>query len=165
VTTLAALARHLASTDPPWVELVVLPDAGAALTALALPPGFAVLRLDGRRCRTRAALFDEFARVLAFPPHFGRNWDAFEDLLNDLEWLGATGYLIAVTEAQAVLGRREADYATFVAILEAAGREWAAPRTAGVPRPAIPFHALLTVTPRHLARRKDWRIPVRDLRG
>ncbi|MBV1853839.1 barstar family protein [Catellatospora tritici] len=39
--------------------------------------------IDGRACRTRAGLFAELARALAFPPHFGRNWDACADCLRD----------------------------------------------------------------------------------
>ena len=128
----------------------------------ALPelPGFAVRQVDGRRCRTKAALLDEFARALEFAPHFGRNWDAFEDCLNDLSWLEADGYVIVVTSAHAVLAREEPDeYETFVSILDAAGREWATPRTAGVPRPARLFHVLLARP------RPDWStaIPVQHL--
>ena len=70
--------------------------------------------------------------------------------------------MIVVTSAQAVLARHEAEYATFVSILEAAGREWAVPRTAGVPRAASPFHVLLAVTSRTRARRLNWRVPVRE---
>lgn len=40
--------------------------------------------VDGRACRTRAAFFDEMARVLDFPPYFGRNWDALVDCLRDV---------------------------------------------------------------------------------
>jgi hypothetical protein len=161
---LDALARHLASSDPPWVEELRLPAAGDPLGALRLPHGIGLFRIDGRRCRTKAALFDEFARVLAFPAHFGRNWDAFADVLDDLEWLGKTGYAIAVTDAEAVLARSPADRATFVAVLGTAGREWATPRTAGVPRPASPFHSLLVPSPGSRARRLDRRVTVRDLR-
>ncbi|MCW2877832.1 MAG: hypothetical protein JWQ95_1932 [Sphaerisporangium sp.] len=39
--------------------------------------------VDGRACRTRAAFFEEAARVLHFPGYFGRNWDAFADSLRD----------------------------------------------------------------------------------
>ncbi|MFI6904844.1 barstar family protein [Nonomuraea sp. NPDC050394] len=39
--------------------------------------------LDGRLCRTRAAFFEEVARVLRFPGYFGHNWDALSDCLRD----------------------------------------------------------------------------------
>lgn len=40
--------------------------------------------LDGSACRTRAAFFEEVARVLDFPPYFGHNWDAVVDSLRDI---------------------------------------------------------------------------------
>jgi RNAse (barnase) inhibitor barstar len=154
---------HLRSTDPPYVELLVHRSGKDPLDALPELPGFAVRRVDGRRCRTKAALLDEFARALELPAHFGRNWDALEDCLNDLGWLPADGFVIVVTSAHAVLAREEPEaYDTLVSILEAAGREWATPRTAGVPRAARPFHVLLAVTPRTRARRLNWRVPVRE---
>jgi hypothetical protein len=154
---------HLRSTDPPWVELLVHRSGEDPLDALPELPGVAVRHVDGRRCRTKAGLLDEFARTLEFAAHFGRNWDAFEDCLNDLSWLEAEGYVIVVTSAHAVLAREEPEeYETFVSILEAAGREWATPRTAGVPRAARPFHVLLAVTARNRARRLDWRVPVAE---
>jgi RNAse (barnase) inhibitor barstar len=39
--------------------------------------------VDGRACQTRAAFFEETARVLRFPVYFGRNWDALADSLRD----------------------------------------------------------------------------------
>jgi hypothetical protein len=154
---------HLRSTDPPYVELLVHGSGEDPLEALPELAGFAIRQVDGRRCRTKAALLGEFARALEFPAHFGRNWDAFEDCLNDLSWLEADGHVIVVTSAHAVLARDAAEeYDTFVSILEAAGREWATPRSAGVPRAARPFHVLLAVTARNRARRLDWRVPVRQ---
>jgi RNAse (barnase) inhibitor barstar len=158
-----SLADHLRSTEPPNVELLVLRSGGDPLAALPELPGFAVRQVDGRRCRTKAALLDEFARALELPTHFGRNWDAFEDCLNDLGWLPADGYVIVVASAHAVLAREgPEEYDTIISILEAAGREWATPRTAGVPRAATPFHVLLAVTARNRARRLNWRVPVRE---
>jgi len=50
-----------------------------------------------------------------------------------------------VTHADQVLAGAPDELPTLLAILEAAGREWATPRTAGGPRPATPFHVLLAV--------------------
>lgn len=152
---------RLRSTKPPWVELHILPRAAGPVPLPGLPPDFVVRTIDGRGCGTKAALLATFAGALAFPDHFGKNWDAFEDCLTDLDWLPATGYVIVVTHAHALLAGHEGEYATFVSILESAGRDWATPRAAGVPRPATPFHVRLTVGRRERGRRADWKIPVR----
>lgn len=54
---------------PPW--LTVSTDPAPAV-------------IDGRACRTRAAFFEEAARVLRLPAYFGRNWDALTDCLRDV---------------------------------------------------------------------------------
>ena len=66
-------ARQLESTAPPWVHLLVA-DTDAVLPAP--PPGFVTRAIEGRRCGTKRALLNQFARALAFPPHFGRTWEA-----------------------------------------------------------------------------------------
>jgi hypothetical protein len=61
-------------TLPQWIRLAPLDDvAGDAL-------------VRGSACRTRADLFQEWAQALAFPDHFGHNWDAFADCVIDLAW-------------------------------------------------------------------------------
>ncbi|WP_328956578.1 barstar family protein [Kitasatospora purpeofusca] len=68
----------------------------------------------GANCRTRAALFAEWARALSFPGYFGHNWDAFEECLNDAllpPGTGSTGsgepaatrLLVLVADADALL--------------------------------------------------------------
>ncbi|MFB8240501.1 barstar family protein [Kitasatospora purpeofusca] len=62
----------------------------------------------GANCRTRAALFAEWARALSFPGYFGHNWDAFEECLNDAllppgAGSAATRLLVLVTDADALL--------------------------------------------------------------
>ena len=152
---------HLAETSPPWVELLVVAGGRMPDGLDRRLPGFAVRRLDGRRCGTKPALLAELARVLAFPAHFGRNWDALEDCLTDLEWLPAPGYLLVVTQADRLLAGRPADYRTFVSILESAGAEWAAARTGVTARAPRPFHTLLAVDASRVAARRSWRVPVR----
>ncbi|MFI6291263.1 barstar family protein [Nonomuraea sp. NPDC050790] len=68
--------------------------------------------LDGRLCRTRAAFFEEVARVLRFPAYFGHNWDALSDCLRDA---GAVALL--VTHAGDLLGAEDpGQFATLLAV-------------------------------------------------
>ncbi|MFE7564799.1 barstar family protein [Kitasatospora sp. NPDC057500] len=84
------------------------------------------LRLvHGDRCRTRAALFAEWAESLAFPGYFGHNWDAFEECLRDaLHPPGVettTRLLVLVAEADALLADEPSDQLTvLLAILDTA---------------------------------------------
>ncbi|QNP71202.1 barstar family protein [Streptomyces roseirectus] len=50
---------------------------------LSEAPGSA-REVSGTRSRTRQDLFTEWSAGLAFPAHFGRNWDAFTDCLRDI---------------------------------------------------------------------------------
>ena len=146
-------ARQLESTAPPWVHLLVT-DADATLPA---PPlGFVTGAIEGRRCGTKRALLNEFARALAFPPHFGGTWDALEDCLTDLEWLPAAGYRLVVRAADRLVPRDPAGYATLLALLEDVGRAWGAAATGHPGRPPIPFHSVLVVSRHRLGARSDW---------
>jgi|SRR5215831_3366562 len=152
--------ERLRSAAPPWAHLVVLKPGETAESALRVPRGFVTRTIDGRRCRTKAAFLAEAAQALAFPEDAGRNWDAFEECLADLEWLPAKGYLVIITDAGALLCESEDDYDTFVEIVEDVGREWAAPREGESARPAVPFHVCLAITQGEEPARKDWGVPL-----
>ena len=155
--TPASLARQLASPTPPWVHLLAVEDPAAALSPT--PRGFVERTLDGRRCRTKRALLDELARVLEFPAHFGRTWDALEDCLTDLGWLPGAGYRLVVLATDRLLARDPAGYTMFVALLDDVGRAWGTATTGHPGRGAMPFHTVLVVPPRRLDARPSWGVP------
>ncbi|MET8158691.1 barstar family protein [Sphaerisporangium sp. NPDC005289] len=65
---------------------------------LTVSTGPAPAVVDGSACRTRAALFEEAARVLRFPGYFGRNWDAFADSLRDATGSGPVALTVEHAE-------------------------------------------------------------------
>lgn len=80
--------------------------------------------------------------------YFGENWDALNDCLNDLDWLGGGAYLLMITDADQMLadeGPREArilrsqlqDAHTQRGIPVSDGR--------GLERPAVSFRTVLHV--------------------
>jgi RNAse (barnase) inhibitor barstar len=151
---------NVRSAEPPWAALVVL-KAGQAPDTLPMPPdGFVRQVISGSQCRTKPGLLSEFARVLEFPSYFGRNWDAFEDCLTDLEWLPAAGYLLIIANAEQLLRGHREDYKTFLSIIRHAGTEWATPQSGHRSRKATPFHVVLTVSEDQRAKRRGWGVPL-----
>jgi hypothetical protein len=76
-----------------------------------LPAAFEVRTIDGARLKTRDALYDAFAAAWHFPPWFGRNMDAFDDVMRDLDNMVNTatgrlqvpGYLTVITNSHLIL--------------------------------------------------------------
>lgn len=67
------------------------------------PTGVELKIVEGPHCKTPANLCEEFARALRLSDYFGRNWDALEECLADLEWLPAKGYILLIIDARCVL--------------------------------------------------------------
>lgn len=156
-----SLASIIQSTKAPWVVLLALQAGARPERILDVPEGFSLHLLRGTKCRTAAALFEEFARALKFPDYFGHNWDALEECLADLEWLPAKGYVLVVAEAERVLTQEEEDYSTFLEVLSDAGEAWAAGQAGSGSR--RPFHVILTVSKPQRLKRAHWAVPEVEL--
>jgi len=149
------LAGYLQTPKAPWSSLLVVPAGTTAASLVKAPAGFALRVINGKKCATAAGVFTEFARALGFPGYFGHNWDAMEECLADLEWLPAKGYVLLITDAQAVLPGDEEEYETLLEILSDAGEAWSTGRAGGGSR-AIPFHALFAVSKQERRTRTHW---------
>ena len=103
-----------------------VPRALPALRTMAERSGCAWLKVDLSVARDKAGFLQASARDLKFPPHFGTNWDAFSDCINDLAWQPAGGYVV-VFDHLALLARHAPDEAaTALEILRAAADAWRA---------------------------------------
>ena len=60
-------------------------------------PGSHIARLPGRLGRKRD-LFRALSNGLKLPAYFGHNWDALEECLRDLSWLGAGTPIVLLHE-------------------------------------------------------------------
>lgn len=97
---------------------LVRPWCGSAAALRAVAAGLApVWWLRGERLRTRAALLEEWAAAVPFPPHFGGNWDALRDCLADLP---AGGTFLVQDAEQLLLEAEPADGALLLAVLKQA---------------------------------------------
>ena len=127
----------LKKAEAPFVHRVA-EAPGALWDALRANPCARLLR--GARMTTKAGLMAEFAAALQFPPAFGANWDALDEALADLAWMGGQGAWLLITDADEVLAKgTDEDRAIFQSILEDVAQAWASIE------PPAPFHAVLNV--------------------
>lgn len=150
------LQTHLCNATPPWSALLVVPRATSTSTLVKTPPGYVLRTIQGKKCRTASDLFGEFARALAFPDYFGHNWDALEECLSDLEWLPAKGYILLITDTQAVLPEAEEEYETLLEIFDDAGEAWSKGHTAN--GRSAPFHVVFIIDEQDKSKRKHWEL-------
>ena len=59
-----------------------------------------VMRIDFSGAGSKEAALGRIASALSFPDWFGGNWDALEDCLSDLSWLGDRGCVLLLEGAQ-----------------------------------------------------------------
>ena len=79
---------------------------------------------DLRTVDSKAHLLGAVAKGLRLPEHFGNNWDALADSVEDGEWLGRNGCVIALTHAGAYRKAHSVDWTTFEDILAEASDYW-----------------------------------------
>lgn len=88
-----------------------------------------------RSVRSKETLLLLLSKALRFPRYFRRNWDAFEECLNDLHWLPANAR-IAIVHEVLPFGDGE-NRATYLAILAAVSKDRTDQRTIEVVLPTL----------------------------
>lgn len=107
--------------------------------------------LRGKRCKTKEAVFQEFAAALQFPYYFGHNWDAFDECIKDLAWMKADNFIFFITNLNEVLANNPKDLHIFLeVILKDAVKEWNEYRSGRLPlQNPIPFNIIFHCEPRY----------------
>ncbi len=95
------------------------------------PEGWVGLEVDLTGVTDKAGLLDGFAAAGRFPDWSGANWDALQDLLRDLSWLGpANGYVLVLEGWEPFAAAAPGDAAVADEVLAEAARRWSA---SGIP--------------------------------
>jgi RNAse (barnase) inhibitor barstar len=84
-----------------------------------------VANIDGEQVDTLDKFYEELITQLKFPDNFGRNFDAFDEMINDLDWLDETIIQIVFKNYDDFLSE-ENDEAReiLLTILDDAAAEW-----------------------------------------
>jgi len=95
--------------------------------------------------QTTSDFYDELIRGLNLPNYFGKNLNALDECLCDLEWLHGIGFILLIRNGQNVLRLETPEKLEgFLDILKTAGNEWSLPVAdkAIWDRPSRPFHTI-----------------------
>ena len=104
----------------------VRPLAGAAdgIKAQATHANLRHLPVDLAKARDRATLFKELDSALKLPEHFGHNFDALADVLEDRDWLGKRGAVIVLNHAGTYQRDHPAEWKTLEELFSEACEYW-----------------------------------------
>jgi RNAse (barnase) inhibitor barstar len=97
--------------------------------------------VEGEKCTTLDDLFFEFKKSFKFPDYFGYNWAAFDECLNDLDWISAKSYALILKDMDEVLPNDKHNFAILIKYLCRATVEWTQGRNYDdFPTPKTAFH-------------------------
>ena len=97
---------------------------------------FFISKANVKNVNTEQDLFNEVASVLKFP-YFGRNWDALNDCLCDMDWIPARGYLLILESAKDVWSNAPQVAGQFISSWQTAAQFWGE-------REKVPFHLVFS---------------------
>ncbi len=132
---MTTLKAALGGVRPPGLYRFAARTAPATVRRTVESLGWRFFYLDGDHITNKASFLDAAAQAMAFPSYFGHNWDAFEDMINDLSWAAAPGYVLLYDHAAPFALAAPGDFLTALDILRTASGRW---RTDGTP-----FYALV----------------------
>ena len=95
-----------------------------AVAAAAHHAKLRYLDVDLSHAEDRATLFAALAKGLALPEHFGKNFDALADSLEDRDWLGKAGCAIRLGHATHYRKTHPHEWSTLEDILSEASTFW-----------------------------------------
>lgn len=101
-----------------WKGDAVAAEAGAGAAGLRFHG------MDLAQVHTKSELLAALAKGLNLPEHFGSNWDAFADCVEDDDWFGRKGCVIALQHTAGFRKAHAADWSTFEDILGEAADYW-----------------------------------------
>ncbi len=75
-----------------------------ALRSATDAAGFALFETDLKGVKGKKNLLNALAEAVAYPDEFGANWDALVDVLCDLSWRSAPGFVLLLKNVSPTLG-------------------------------------------------------------
>lgn len=124
------LAQIFAGAVAPGVYRFAAQIPPAVAAAAAEKYGWRFFYIDGRTVFDKSTFLATAAQAFGFPLYFGHNWDAFEEMVNDLSWAPGAGYLLLYDDVANFATNAPDEWAVALDILHHAVATW---RAQGLP--------------------------------
>src|SRR5690348_3042569 len=118
--------NELSPLRPAQSGVFLASRAVPALRKIAKRQPCAWLDVSLSGARDKARFLAACARDLKLPAHFGGNWDAFADSINDLSWIAGECYVLAFEDVEPFASAAPDEWATALEILRSAADAWRA---------------------------------------
>jgi hypothetical protein len=116
--------RLIGGEVAPGIYRLIAQIDHAALADRLATAGWRLFVIDGKMVQDKAGFLEAAAAGMAFPAYAGRNWDAFEELIRDLNWAPAAGYVILFDDVHRFASAQPDAWRTALAILSDTVAEW-----------------------------------------
>ncbi len=83
-----------------------------------------IFYFKGSSIASKADFFNAAKKVMKLPSYFGKNWDAFEECINDLSWISASGYIFVYDNTLRFISKYPDDADILRSILNEASIKW-----------------------------------------
>ena len=103
---ISALVKMLEAGGPSGIFRVAEETDPAHILKTAADRGWLACHLRGDEIGDKATFLAQTAAACGFPAYFGKNWDAFEEMLVDPSWRPAPGLLL-LYDNPVTLARRD----------------------------------------------------------
>jgi RNAse (barnase) inhibitor barstar len=124
-TKLDALFAQTQPSHPSGIYRFASRASAETVQRRAEQAGWRCFHLDGREIKDKASFLQACNAAMEFPDYAGRNWDAFEELVTDLSWAPADGYVVLYDHASVYELSQPRSWATAMDILGDAAKSWA----------------------------------------
>lgn len=107
--------------------------------------GIDAVVLEGRAMSGIDTFYNELIEKLNLPDYFGRNLNALDECMVDLEWLlDGHPLVVIIRDAELMLEERNETFEGFIRVMRDTGEEWSKALAEGNEwdRPAVPFHTI-----------------------
>ncbi|MCF2506672.1 barstar family protein [Dyadobacter sp. CY107] len=88
--------------------------------------GAFIAHIDGRKATSLKDFYDEISTAMHFPEYDGKNLDALDEMLNDLEWIKEQKVIIYIENSADWLAKEKSEekLLSVIDILDATAEDW-----------------------------------------